>query len=135
MKTRNKLTRSKSLDRALQRFERWRRTRTRLNPIPEALWASAVKAAQECGVNATAQTLRLDYNALKKRMPLHSSHGSVPSPGVPTFVELVGAGLAPESQCVLELEDVQGARMRITLKATESPDLVALSRAFFQGKA
>lgn len=135
MNSRNKLESSKRLERALRRFERWRKRRTRLSPIPEALWASAVEAAEECGVNATAQKLRLDYNALKQRFQLASRPGSPPTKGTPAFVELLGPEPTRGWECVLELEEVDGARMRISLKGAESPDLVALSRALWKGEA
>jgi hypothetical protein len=53
---------------ARQRFERWRKARPRGSPIPEELWALAVEVARAHGVNNAAQTLQLNYNALKKRV-------------------------------------------------------------------
>ena len=51
-----------------RRFEHWRRTRKVLSRIPEPLWAAAVKVAGRCGISHTAKTLRVNYNALKKRV-------------------------------------------------------------------
>ena len=51
-----------------RRFERWRRTRRRGARIPEALWASAVKAAGRYGIHRTARVLSVDYYALKRRV-------------------------------------------------------------------
>ena len=34
-------------------------------------------------------------------------------------------------ECILELEDVAGAKMRIHIKGMEAPDLAALSRSFW----
>ncbi|MGH8653062.1 MAG: hypothetical protein ACREYE_13235, partial [Gammaproteobacteria bacterium] len=45
-----------------------RRTRERLSPIPEALWASAVGLAREHGLHKTAGALRLNYYTLKKHL-------------------------------------------------------------------
>ncbi|MGH9444990.1 MAG: hypothetical protein ACRD3O_04580 [Terriglobia bacterium] len=55
-------------EQARQRFARWRNARPRGSPIPEALWAMAVEVARGHGVNKTAQSLQLNYNALKKRV-------------------------------------------------------------------
>jgi len=51
-----------------QRFEKWRRTRKVRSPIPETLWASAVKMAGTFGLHRTAKTLRVNYYTLKKRV-------------------------------------------------------------------
>ncbi|MGH8755936.1 MAG: hypothetical protein ACREU0_08990, partial [Burkholderiales bacterium] len=54
------------LEQVHRRFEGWRRTRERLSPISEALWASAVGLAREHGLHKTAGALRRNYYTLKK---------------------------------------------------------------------
>ena len=56
------------LARVLRRFERWRRTRHRRSPIPDALWVLALDAARVHGLHQTARTLRLNHTALKQRL-------------------------------------------------------------------
>jgi len=51
-----------------QRFERWRNTRKGLSQIPEPLWTAAVRMARTYGICRTAQTLGVNYAALKKRV-------------------------------------------------------------------
>ncbi len=149
-----------------RRFDRWRRTRKGRSRIPETLWASAVKAAGRYGVNKTAQALRLDYYALKKRVEATqtrveavgsrrvsggkvasrsisdrqaaSADGSLAAivpdkagPAGATFVELASPAPASTRECILELEDPGGAKMRVHLKGVEAPDLTALSRSFW----
>ncbi len=65
--------------------------------------------------------------------------GSTDSPGGKTaaqetataFVELVPPQRACLPECIVELEDPRGAKMRIHLKGAEAPDLAALSRSFW----
>jgi len=127
-----------------RRFERWRRTRQGRSRIPEALWTAAVKAAGKYGVHKTAQALRVDYYALKKRVEaagslnrttLHrASDGktmSADGPAMATFVELAPPASVCSRECILELEDPGGAKMRVHLKGVEAPDLAALSRIFW----
>jgi hypothetical protein len=60
-----------SIEGARQRFDLWRRARSTsspTSPIPEALWALAVKVTSAHGINKTAQALRLNYNALNERV-------------------------------------------------------------------
>ncbi len=171
MRTRQTLDLAVPLDKARRRFERWRqRRRGRRARIPERLWASAVRAAQVCGLCRTAQTLRLDYAALKKRLKAAAAHcasaeesavdrrwhaglptgrrrrldsarnvsgGEPLSPGdASAFFELKPAGssgaatAAATVECLLELEDPGGAKLRIHLKGGGVPDLAALCRSF-----
>jgi hypothetical protein len=56
----------RNMQRALRRFERWRGAHAGRLPIPERLWAAAVKLAREHGVFHTAKALRLEYGKLKR---------------------------------------------------------------------
>ena len=121
-------------ERVRQRFERWRRTRTpRRSPIPDALWAAAVALARQHGLYATSRLLRLDYTALKKRMPA-GDRTVAPAPASPTFVELTPAP-GPWAACVIEIESPCGGRMRVQVPQVTVPDLVALTRGVWSGGA
>ena len=125
------------LESTRRRFERWRRTRKVRSRIPESLWAAAVKLADTYGVHPTAKTLGLDYYALKKR--LQEDSGSRPAmtapANAPTFVELASPARMGMAECILELEDAAGAKMRIQIKGVEAPDLAALSRSLWGGES
>ena len=114
------------LDRVRRRFEHWRQTRRHRSPIPEALWALAVKTARAHGLHRTARALRLSYAALKHR--LEAAGG--PSTSA-TFVELMPPGAAGPPACTLELETARGAKLRIYLQGIAPPDLTVLSRTFW----
>jgi hypothetical protein len=133
------------LEAGRRRFERWRRTRQGHSRIPEPLWTSAVKLAGAYGLCRTARALGLDYNALKRRVASADPHAS---PGQKTaqqkpaaqetataFVELVPSERAGLPECIIELEDPRGAKMRVHLKGVEAPDLAALSRSFWSVEA
>ena len=98
------------------RFERWRRSRKRGTRIPESLWRAAVEAAGECGVSKAAQSLSLDYYALKKRLePTLKVSESEPVAGR-EFLEIPLFASAPE--CVLEMADAAGVRLRVELRGS-----------------
>jgi hypothetical protein len=143
--TRDLPTRLEELHR---RFERWRRIRKGRSHIPERLWTSAVKVAGRYGLNRTARALRLDYYGLKKRVEAARSRrvrgGKVAShlisdgqvvstdgQAAATFLELAPPASGSCRECLLELEDPGGAKMRIHLKGVEAPDLTALSRSLW----
>ena len=124
----------------LRRFEDWRRTHQPRSRIPEPLWRSAVKVAGVYGLHRTARALRLDYYALKKRVEQYSHVARVRrgSGSTVTFVELPqpandSFATAPVGacDCMLELEDAAGAKMRVHLKAAVPPDLAVLCRSFW----
>ena len=122
------------LERTRRRFERWRETRKVGTRIPRSLWDAAVKMAGGYGVCQTSKTLRVSYYALKERVQKEMGSSDVTTPesgNEATFVEWAVPARSDSAECVLELEDGAGAKMRIHLKGPEAPDLVALSRSFW----
>ncbi|MGH9444565.1 MAG: hypothetical protein ACRD3O_02350 [Terriglobia bacterium] len=122
------------LEEAQRRFERWRRTRPpkSRSPIPEGLWALAVGASQEHGLNPTCRALRLNYTALKERVRAAGGRRHA-QPPLTTFVELAPPPTVV-SPCTVELENAQGSKMKIHLASLESLDLVALIRNLWSSK-
>ena len=115
-----------ALEKVRRRLERWRRTRTyRRSPIPAALWSAAVAVARQHGLYTTSRVLRLDYTALKKRMP------AAGEPASPAFIELTPA--MGTCGCVIEIESPCGGTMRVRVNGVALPDLVALTRVVWSG--
>jgi len=133
-----------------RRFERWRRTRKGRCPTPDRLWEPAVKAAGVHGLHRTATALRVNYYALKKQVERAGAGGDLPAEAgsasrdasdgpvgsgdgrtVATFLELAPPASRNAGECVLELENPGGAKLRIHLKGVEVPDLAAMSRDFW----
>jgi hypothetical protein len=121
------------LESARRRFQRWRRSRKVGARIPEPLWAAAVKLAQAYGIHRTARVLGLDYNSVKQRLEKQSASRPPQRPrtGVAAFVELAASPRMVVEECLLELEDAEGAKMRIHLKGVAAGDLTALSRSLW----
>ncbi len=124
------------------RFEQWRRTRDGYSRIPEPLWTSAVKLAGAYGLCRTARTLGLDYNTLKRRVASANPHGSpgqkpdrqkmVGQEPATAFVELALPAPACSPECILDLENPHGTKMRIRLNGRQNLEVVAaVSRVFF----
>ncbi|MCP4305420.1 MAG: hypothetical protein GY788_11195 [bacterium] len=110
-------------------FELWRRSRSRGTRIPEALWRTAVEAAREHGVSRVAQALGLDYYGLKKRLKPTAEVSESARPAESGFVEIPLFASAPE--CVLELQDVQGARLRVELRGSMAARCETLAQALW----
>jgi hypothetical protein len=119
-----------------RRIERWRQTRKVRSPIPDAFWAAAARMAKTYGMNRTARALRLNYYGLKKRVEQQGAGvvGAAGAEGEVPFIELAPLPSTSVCECLLELENASGARMRIQLKGVAVPDLAALSQAFWNGR-
>jgi hypothetical protein len=113
-------------------FEHWRKTRRRRSRIPESLWSTAVKLAGAYGLSRTAQVLRLNAHSLKQQVEVAGSARSESASA--SFVELVPTVGGPLPECIVELEDVQGTKMRIHVRGGVLPDLGSLGRTFWEGR-
>ncbi|HEV2041358.1 MAG TPA: hypothetical protein VGT81_15220 [Casimicrobiaceae bacterium] len=122
-----------SLEQVAQRFKRWREGRVRGEHIPAELWAAAVGMAKEHGVDRIAHELRVDHDGLKRRV---ERAGGVARVGAldTQFVELFAAPAATVAgmrECVVELENGRGARMRVELNGKGLAGLAGLCSAFW----
>ena len=122
------------LEAVRRRFEQWRQTHRPRSRLPNGLWAAAVKMAGVYGLYRTARALPVEYYSLKKRVELQSAVRGRHEPGpVAAFLELPPPAPTGTCECMLELEDAAGSKMRVSLKAAAPPDLAALCRAFRDG--
>jgi hypothetical protein len=111
------------------------------------LWASATVAGGRYGLSKTANALRLNYYALKKRLVTRTdadrraskkrrgrrtAAGNGTEVGVAAeFVELPSFASPDFGECLLEWEDGGGGKMRVRLRGVGMPDLAALGRSFW----
>jgi len=136
------------LSRVLGEMEHWRTQRSSMRErIPEHLWERATSLAGRHGVSRIATLLRLGHAALGRRVALASREAptALPEPQGPQFVELF-APAAPSSpspvqatepeaaQCVVELVNVRGTKMRVVLGGAGVAGLSALCQAFCAAK-
>ena len=116
-----------ALSRVQRKFEQWRQRHRPRAPIPQELWREAAELARAYGVHRTAKALRLHYYSLQKRVAAATRSGQ----RVPEFVEILPGGMpGPRAECLIEVEDGSGGKMRIRLPGGDLPDVVALTRVF-----
>lgn len=116
-----------------ERFKRWRETRARGEHIPQVLWAAAVGMAREHGLDRVVCELRVDHGRLKRRLEHAGGVARVGKVG-PRFVELMvspGPGAQSQCECAVELENVNGAKMRVELNGNGLAGLAGLCSAFW----
>ena len=120
------------LSRTQGKLRHWRQRRRPRAQIPQELWRQAAELACRYGINRTARALRLDYYSLKK----HVATAARPSQRVPEFVEILPGGISgPRPECLIEVEDASGGKMRIHLQGGDMPDVAALTRVFREGRS
>jgi len=118
-----------------RRFDEWRAGRKVGERIPSELWARAVAASVEHGAYRVSAELHLDYGVLKRRAALadHSPGGEL----APRFVELfapasaIKPAAASQPECVVELANARGAKMRVELSGNGLAGLSSLCSAFW----
>ena len=137
---------SEELSRLKANFDQWRATRTVGKRIPPQLWAAAIDLAAQHGVALVADVLHLDGVALGRRIAL-AGNGQQPlaqEPGAPQFVEMfvptstsmppppppVPVAQPARAECVVELVNTRGMRMRVELSGAGMVGLTALCSAF-----
>jgi hypothetical protein len=112
-------------------FEKWRESRkNRREPIPEELWAAVTRLGHRYSVNHISRTLHLNYVDLKKRISGTKSVARKKKTS-PPFVELDWPGQYPASECIIEMENAYGSKMRMSFKGRADLDLLELGKAFW----
>jgi len=121
-----------SLSDVKERIDHWRTTREKPGPMPEALWAAAADLSKVHSVSKIANTLSLNYTALKNRVHPEQMDHPVVKEHPPAFIEL-GIGQAPSiSECMVEMENTAGAKMRMHFRGKTDVDLLELADAFWR---
>jgi hypothetical protein len=139
------------LESVRDRFEQWRETRkNRRERIPEDLWSAAVRLCDQYSVNRISRTLGLNYNDLKKRIPacLHACLSKTACSQAThrqnqkaytkrnklsstAFIEVDWRNGFPSSECIIEMDDAYGSKMRMSFKGRTELDLLELGKAFW----
>ena len=120
-----------TLEEVRDQFENWRKTRERRTAIPEALWEAAVGLSEDYPTLQISKALRLNYTALKNRAQASHSGSSPRADYGPAFVELdFGRSILP-GECIMEMEDKSGSKMKMHLKGVTGVDLLEVCRAFW----
>jgi hypothetical protein len=115
------------LARARRRFAAWRARRQTGQRIPQSLWRLAVRLVNRHGVSRTAGALGVDYYSLKKQA--EAAGPDTPAAG-PAFIELPAPAVVGK-QCLLELDNSTGARMRVQLVGYDAAAIEALARTLW----
>ena len=133
MAPKNYSTPRASLSEVKEKFKIWRRTRKSPRPIPEELWQAAVSLTANHSISQISKELVLDYSALKKRVRI-TNKDSAAKMSPPGFIELNLEPQAAVSECIVEMQDILGSKMRMHFRGKTDFDLLELAKAFWRKK-
>lgn len=113
------------LARVREAFEGWRRGRTGRDRIPEDLWQAAVDLTDSLSVCKIAGELKLDYNALRRRV---QQSAAVATP--PRFLEVPMDQFLPSHQCTVHLRSPGGFELTVRVGSGSELQLPLLIERF-----
>ncbi len=129
MAQKNHPTPTHTLNEVKEQFKNWRRTRKNPWPIPAKLLKAAVSLTANYTVRQISEELIVDYDDLKEACKKPKKVGKK-APAA-TFIELDFQQAANESECVVEMENILGAKMRMHFRGKAEMDLLELAKAFW----
>ena len=125
---------SQSLSQVKKQFKTWRQTRKNPRPIPAELWAAAADLATNHSISQISKELALDYTSLKSRVAGKKKKTSAASMSPADFIEVNLEPPAVVLECIIEMQDIGGAKMRMHLRGKRNFDLLELAKAFWSKK-
>jgi hypothetical protein len=133
----SKLTNEQSaaMERAKQLFSDWRNIKSGRERIPNSLWNAAADLFHTwgLGINKIANSLRLNYTALKTKInetPSVEVKAIDDTESTPTFIEVESPHLS--SDCIIEMEKQSGLKMRMCFRGRADPAVISLGRYFLE---
>jgi hypothetical protein len=112
-------------------FTTWRASRKPKTRIPDELWEAAASLAAQYSIHQISRDLRLNYTALKDQVAARTKESDIATAPQACFLELPPPQSPPLSQCLIEMENRHGEKMRMHFSGKVSLDLLAVSQNFW----
>jgi hypothetical protein len=119
------------LEQVQEQFEHWRQSRGKRTAIPDALWQAAVMLFPDYALHRISKALRLNYSDLKQHVNAHRSTGGASEVSTAGFIELGLSDAMRSVECMIEMQDAFGAKMRMHFKGNAGVDLLELGKIFW----
>lgn len=121
----------RSLKEVKQLFTSWRASRKHKSRIPDDLWEAAASLAAQFSIHQISRALRLNHTALKDQVAARSPENNITTAPQTCFLELPPPQSPPLSECLIEMENRHGEKMRMHFAGEVSLDLLAVSQNFW----
>jgi hypothetical protein len=120
-----------TLEEVRDQFRDWRRTRkNRRESIPPQLWKTAVKLANSYSINSISKALRLNYSDLKDHVHGQFAAEKVKALPAAKFIDLSCNRAFSGSECIVELQDAAGLKMKMSVRGKVDFNLLQVAKAF-----
>ena len=124
-------SKNSTLEEIRDQFETWRKTREKRTTIPDVLWEAAVSLSPRYSLCQVSKALRLNYSDLKLRVQASQSFLQSSPVIDPAFIDLGLKNPISPAECTIEMEDQNGAKMRMYFKGEAGLDLLELGKVFW----
>ena len=128
-----------ALEELQQQFPLWRKTKTGRERIPASLWQADAEVFYlgEHSLHRISKTLHLTHTALKQHVELDQPSSIKVEPDAtpeasPAFLSFELDPPSAVSECVIEMEDRTGAKMRICLRGKTDPSILGICQSFWR---
>lgn len=138
MSTAPPTTSASALEEVKQQFKIWRKTKTGRERIPASLWQAAAEVYKigDYNLHRISKILRLNQTALKKYVQQQFPGAIKVEPEEPpSFIALELESPLLVSECVIEMEDTTGAKMRMCLRGKTDPNIFDICKSFWRQQA
>jgi len=135
MSTAPPTTSASALEEVKQQFKIWRKTKIGRERIPASLWKAAAEVFKigDHSLHRIAKTLHLNQTALKQYVQQQFPRAIKVKPEeTPSFIALELDSSLPVSECVIEMEDTTGAKMRMCLRGKTDPNILDICKSFWR---
>lgn len=113
-------------------FKNWRATRKyKRHRIPDELWEAAVALADQYTLHQISTTLRLNHTALRDQVASRTLEKNTTKEQQACFFELPSPQPSQSSECMIEMNNRHGEKMRMHFVGEVSLDFYALSKSFW----
>jgi hypothetical protein len=124
-------TRQATLEEVTQQFKTWRATRRRKSRIAAELWDAAVSLTDQYSIHRISRTLKLNHSALRDQVAARTHEKCLATAQQACFLELPAHQPSPSSECLIEMENRHGEKMRMHFAGGVSLDFFALIKNFW----
>ena len=127
--------RQSGIEQVEEQFKTWRRTRAKRCAIPDELWQAAESLYPEYSIYHISKALGLNYTDLKHRIVQKPSTAMPATVTKASFIELGLSDSLQPAECLVEMQDSTGAKMRMHFKGKIGVDLLELGKVFWRKKS
>jgi hypothetical protein len=127
---------STALEQAQQLFANWRKNKTGRLRIPDNLWQAAADLYHTQGmtIHKIARSLRLNHTTFKDRIGNRSHPAEIHPPANEESSMFIKVAPPPEcSDCVIEMENKAGLKMRMCFRGRADPAVINLGKYLLAG--